>query len=220
MSYQDPNRPDQNPESNQYGGYNPNREQPQATDPYQHYGQSQGEYQGQSQQYGQYNPYGQQGNQYGQSGNQYGQQGPNQPPYGQQGQYGQQNTFNTNFLKTLSPNAAAALSYALGWITGLIFFFTEKQNRFVRFNAMQAIIYGVIGNIYYWFLSPLLQRALIIPALGGLVTTVIGIVLFVGWIVCIVNAAQGKYFKLPYIGDYAEKYANQNTPNTPNTPIY
>src|SRR6266566_2761016 len=33
-----------------------------------------------------------------------------------------------------------------------------------------------------------------------------------GWIVLLINGFQGKYFKLPIVGDYAEKYANQGTP--------
>src|SRR5438034_712562 len=38
---------------------------------------------------------------------------------------------------------------------------------------------------------------------------VVGIVGLVGWIVLMINGFQGKYFKLPIVGDYAEKYANQ-----------
>ena len=40
---------------------------------------------------------------------------------------------------------------------------------------------------------------------------VVSIVGFVGWIILMINGFQGKYFKLPVIGDYAEKYANQGT---------
>ena len=32
--------------------------------------------------------------------------------------------------------------------------------------------------------------------------------MFVMWVILMVNAFQGKYFKLPVIGDYAERYAN------------
>ncbi len=38
------------------------------------------------------------------------------------------------------PNVAAALSYSLGWVTGLLFFATEPHNKFVRFHAMQAML--------------------------------------------------------------------------------
>ena len=108
----------------------------------------------------------------------------------------------------MQPNIEAGLSYVLGWVTGLIFFLVEKQNRFVRFHAMQSILFfggltviriilGVIGDF---------------PVLGffaGLVGVAVGIIGIVGYIVLLINAFQGKYFKLPIVGDYAEKYANQ-----------
>ena len=40
----------------------------------------------------------------------------------------------------LEPNIAELLCYVVGWITGLIFFLLEKENKFVRFHAMQSII--------------------------------------------------------------------------------
>ncbi|TME01470.1 MAG: hypothetical protein E6I80_22355 [Chloroflexi bacterium] len=108
----------------------------------------------------------------------------------------------------MQPNVAAGLSYVFGWVTGLIFFLVEKQNRFVRFHAMQSILFfggltviniilNVIGNFgVLWYLTFLLGW-------------VVGIVGLVGWIVLMINGFQGKYFKLPIVGDYAEKYANQ-----------
>ena len=109
----------------------------------------------------------------------------------------------------MQPNVAAGLSYVFGWVTGLIFFLVEKQNRFVRFHAMQSILFfggltviniilNVIGNFgVLWYLTFLLGW-------------VVGIVGLVGWIVLMINGFQGKYFKLPIVGDYAEKYANQS----------
>jgi len=108
----------------------------------------------------------------------------------------------------MQPNIEAGLSYVLGWVTGLIFFLAEKQNRFVRFHAMQSILFfggltviqiilNVIGNF---------------PFLGFftyLVGVAVGIIGLVGYIVLLINAFQGRYFKLPIVGDYAEKYANQ-----------
>src|SRR5258708_32001800 len=113
----------------------------------------------------------------------------------------------------MSQNTAAGLSYLLTWVTGIIFFLMEKQNRFVRFHAMQSIIFfggmtilsillNIITGLNISFLS------LISSILGGLV----GLVIFIGWIVLMINAFQGKYFKLPIVGDYAEKYANQGIP--------
>ena len=48
--------------------------------------------------------------------------------------------------------------------------------------------------------------------LTGLLTWLVDVVGFVGWIVLLINGFQGKYFKLPIVGDYAEKYANQGIP--------
>ncbi len=100
----------------------------------------------------------------------------------------------------MQPNFAALLSYVLGIITGLIFFLVEKDNKFVKFHAMQSICFSlalfvislvlafipVIG----WILLPLLQ-------LGGLVL----------WIIFLIQAYQGKWFRAPIIGDIAAKQA-------------
>jgi uncharacterized membrane protein len=47
----------------------------------------------------------------------------------------------------LEAHIAAGLSYI--WILGLIFFFVEKSNRFVRFHAAQAILLGIGGIAVY-----------------------------------------------------------------------
>ncbi len=143
------------------------------------------------------------------SGQQYGQpQGGYQAPYGQQqAPYGTPPSGPSSM--NIEPNVAAGLSYILGWITGLIFFLSEKRNRFVRFHAMQSIIFS--GG-YTVLLIVVRLVATVIPVLGlvlGCVLALAGIAAFVVWIVCLVNAFQGKYFKLPIIGDYAERYANQ-----------
>lgn len=112
----------------------------------------------------------------------------------------------------MDAKTAAGLSYVLGWVTGLIFFFLEKRNRFVRFHAMQSIIFfgglSILGIIfrYAWLAFPF--------PLGTTffcLSSLVGIVGLVGWIILVINGFQGKYFKLPVIGDYAERYANQGT---------
>lgn len=208
MSYegQDPNRQPSQPGTEQYGGYYTPPQQPQPTDPYsgQQYGQ-QGGYQQQP-------PYGQPQSGYQQPP--YGQQqGGYQPPYSAYQQpYGQQQqSFSTGTTSMgMSPNVAAGLSYVFVWISGLVIFLVEKQNRFVRFHAMQSILF--FGGLTV--LRILLGFLVGFPLLGllaGALIWLVGVVGFVGWIVLMVKGFQGQYFKLPYIGDYAEKYANQNT---------
>ena len=110
----------------------------------------------------------------------------------------------------LQPNIAAGLSYIGLWITGLIFFLLEKQNRFVRFHAMQSILFfggisvlNIILGIAGGYAGSFLGLGL------GCLSFLIGLAGFIGWLVLMINAFQGKYFKLPVIGDYAERYANQ-----------
>jgi uncharacterized membrane protein len=220
MSYQgqDPNQQGQYPGSGQYGGGYVPPQQPPPTDPYsgQQYGQG-------GQQYGQ-TGYGQEGYQqpqqpgYGQPG--YGQ--PQQPGYGQPG-YGQpqQPGYQPPYgvpqqgptSMNMSQNTAAGLSYVLGWITGLIFFLMEKQNRFVRFHAMQSIIFSGALTVL-WIVVGGLSRVLPLGVGAALscLWLLVALAAFVVWIILLVNSFQGKYFKLPVIGDYAERYANQGTP--------
>lgn len=110
----------------------------------------------------------------------------------------------------MSQNTAAGLSYVLGWVTGLIFFLVEKQNRFVRFHAMQSIIFfgGVfVLNIILQVLAGAMPSGMAVAF--GCLSGLVGLASFVIWIILMVNGFQGKYFKLPVIGDYAERYSNQ-----------
>lgn len=216
MSYQDPNQ--QYPNSGQYsGGYNPVPEgqQPQPTDPYS--GQ-QGGYPpyGQPQQPNQYQQPGQGG--YQQPGQGYQQPGQGgyqqygQPPYGtqqgayQQGPYGGGPNLGPTSMN-LDPKLGGALSY-LTWIAGLVFFLAEKQNRFVRFHAIQSLIIWLIPFAFSLVATILVH----IPVIGlvlSCVSPLLGITALVCAIVAGIKAYQGEYYKLPIIGDYAEKYANQ-----------
>ncbi len=93
----------------------------------------------------------------------------------------------------LPTNTAAALSYVLGWLTGIVFLLIEKDP-FVRFHAMQSIItFGLLTIISF------------VPIIGWLLSPLAMIVGFVLWLVLIFKAYQGEEFKLPVIGDFAKK---------------
>lgn len=99
----------------------------------------------------------------------------------------------------MNQNVAGLLCYLAGWVTGLIFFLIEKENRFVRFHAMQSII--TFGG-----LSALSMILTFIPVFGWfMVATVIPLVWLILWILLMVKAYQGELFKLPMIGEIAEK---------------
>ncbi len=165
------------------------------------------------------NPYG--GQQYGygqqqqqQYGNQY------QQPYGAP-QYGAPASASPLGPSSIGmdPKVSAGLGY-LVWVLSIVFFFIEKQNRFVRFHTLQSILLGVSSFVVFIALYIVLFILLVIAGavnsnvlagiigllsiLGYLVIVVGG---FIGWLLGMINAFQGKYFKLPVIGNWAEKWA-------------
>lgn len=110
----------------------------------------------------------------------------------------------------LTDNVAGALCYVLGLVTGIVFLVLApyNQNKFVRFNAFQAI-FAHVALIALWIVESML--AFILPWSLHFVTFLISTVLIFGalavWILLIVKAYQGERFKLPVIGDIAEKQA-------------
>ena len=95
-------------------------------------------------------------------------------------------------------NLMGAASYLLGFLTGIIFLLVEKQSRFVRFHAMQStILFGgiFVANFALGF----------IPILGWIVGLVLTFAAFILWIVLMWKAFQGEMYKVPMVGDLAEK---------------
>jgi uncharacterized membrane protein len=101
----------------------------------------------------------------------------------------------------MSENVASGLSYVLTWLTGLIFYLIDKRPE-VRFHAMQAIVYGAIWTLV----------AIVRPYMPGPIGALFGVVLFaffIGWIILLIQGFQGRHFKLPVIGDFAEQQAGR-----------
>ncbi len=98
----------------------------------------------------------------------------------------------------LSPNIAGLLCYVGVWISGIIFLVLEQRNKFVRFHAAQSIVaFGTLtaaGIILG-----------LIPVVGVAFSSIIGIIGFIVWIIMIVKASSGEWYKLPWAGDVAEK---------------
>ena len=112
----------------------------------------------------------------------------------------------------MQENVAGGLSYVLGWITGLIFYFIDKRP-FVRFHAAQSIV--VFGGLHILsiVLGMVLGVGMFMPHGAGVVAgagmmglwSLLGIVELVLWIVLMVMAFQGKKFRLPIAADLADK---------------
>jgi len=98
----------------------------------------------------------------------------------------------------LSPNIAGLLCYVAVWISGIIFLVLEQRNKFVRFHAAQSIVaFGTI-TVAGIILG-------LIPVVGVAFSSIIGIIGFIVWIIMMVKAANGEWYKLPWAGDVAEK---------------
>lgn len=97
----------------------------------------------------------------------------------------------------LGKNTAAALSYVLGPITGVIFLVLEKD-KYVRFHAMQSIVFGVVAFVLNMILGFTIILALILPILW--------VVEFVLWLVLIYKAWQGEEWELPVLGKFARQF--------------
>jgi uncharacterized membrane protein len=108
----------------------------------------------------------------------------------------------------MSDNVAGMLAYVT-IIPAIIFLVIEpfNKNRFIRFHAFQNIFFHVA-----WFaLWMILAFVGHIPVLGWLTILIwplIGLGGLILWIVLVLKAYQGQMFKLPFIGDMAEKQAN------------
>ncbi len=98
----------------------------------------------------------------------------------------------------LEENVAGLLCYLLGFITGILFYVLEKDNSFVRFHAMQSII--TFGAIFV--LSIVLG---FIPIIGWILALLLPFVALALWIILMIKAYQGERYKLPIVGDMAEK---------------
>lgn len=99
----------------------------------------------------------------------------------------------------LEENVAGLLTYVLGFVTGIIFLLIEKDNKFVRFHAMQSIV--VFGA--FFVLSLVLN---VVPVIGTIVSILILPPLsLIVWIVLMVKSYQGNRYKLPIAGDFSEK---------------
>ena len=99
----------------------------------------------------------------------------------------------------LEENVAGLLCYVLGWVSGAVFVILEKDNRFVRFHAIQSIyvfgIINIVAIVFRW-----------IPYAGNVLSWLVGALGFILWIVLMVKAHQGEMYKIPWAGDMAEKW--------------
>jgi uncharacterized membrane protein len=114
----------------------------------------------------------------------------------------------------LEPNIAAGLSTIATFITGIIFLLLEKRDAYVRFWAMQSIVFGVawlvvaiVFGVIHTFLHALFWP---LAVLWGLFSLVVELVFMVIWIVTMIQAFSGKQWEIPFLGKIARQQLARN----------
>ncbi len=118
----------------------------------------------------------------------------------------------------LDGNVTAVIGYLIG-LVALVMIFIEKDNKFVRYHAIQSVLYqvglGVILTILIIAITIIglvagmasSGLATIVGILSILIFSVFGLVWFIGMIYGAYKSYQGSEFKFPVIGNFAEKYS-------------
>ena len=98
----------------------------------------------------------------------------------------------------------AALAYVLAGFTGFVLLVLRREDRFVQFHALQSIAATIVAlaiAAVLWLLS-------FFPLLGflyGMLLRLLQFGLFLLWLFLLWQAFHGKWFRLPYLGDWAHR---------------
>ena len=146
------------------------------------------------------------------------QQYPQQPPQQQQ-QWGQQQQGYPQQPPAastggLDQNVAAALCYALGLFSGVAFLVIEPYNKdkVIRFHAFQSIFFA-LGYFVFWIIFTIFTTILrsflnyTLWFIPNLLSLAVGLAFFGIWLFLMYKAFNKERFKIPVIGDMAEKQA-------------
>jgi uncharacterized membrane protein len=103
---------------------------------------------------------------------------------------------------------AGMLAYVT-FIPAIIFLVMEpyNKNRFVRFHSFQCIFFNVAWFVLWMALSVISMTG-VLAILTLLLTPIIMLAGLIVWVMLLLKANQGQMWKLPVIGDLAEKQAN------------
>ena len=113
----------------------------------------------------------------------------------------------------LEPSIAGALAYLAGPFSGVLLLGIERTSHFVRFHAWQSIVaLGSLGVVAVLSLGLAFMLLVVSPTAFWTmlwIATILGWGWLVLWVVCVVQAYRGRRWKIPIVGDYAEKLAGR-----------
>jgi uncharacterized membrane protein len=113
----------------------------------------------------------------------------------------------------VASNVAAALSYLLGLVTGIVFLVIEPYRRdpFVRFHAIQSICFSVVVMVFWMIWNRVLWAGLysfgFLWSVLSLVSNLIGLAILGCWLFLMYKAYKNERYLIPYIGEFALKQA-------------
>ncbi len=106
----------------------------------------------------------------------------------------------------LSENIEGALCYSFGFVTGIIFLLLEDDNKFVKFHALQSIIVFLpLFAIYFIILFFPMVGILMNMMSWPIVIPIFSFIIVIFWLFMMYKALIGERYKLPIVGDFAEK---------------
>ena len=126
------------------------------------------------------------------------------------------NTAGKAALGGLDGNLAALLGYII-WVVALISLLMEKENRFVKFHAIQSLLLHASAIVLFIALMIILMILGIVLAMAGLgalgallwLLYMVAVVAYIGALVYSAVKAYGVVeYELPIIGSMARKWAN------------
>ena len=102
---------------------------------------------------------------------------------------------------------AVLIAYLFSWIGGLIIYLIEKENKFVKYHAMQALVLGIIEVACVLVISVILG---LIPYIGRFFFSWVGYLAsaacWIFGIIAIVKAFSGETFRIPGVSKLADKW--------------
>jgi uncharacterized membrane protein len=98
----------------------------------------------------------------------------------------------------LNSHLAAVLAYLFGCISGIVLLLVERRDQYVRFHAMQSTL---------TFLALLVATLIVgsVPVVGRLLTGLLTFAACIVWLVLMFKAFTGQRYRLPYIGEVADR---------------
>ncbi|MFZ5424248.1 MAG: DUF4870 domain-containing protein [Patescibacteria group bacterium] len=104
-------------------------------------------------------------------------------------------TIETNKPYKMDQNMEAAFAYILTPITGFVVYHFEKENKFIRFHAMQSIVFGIASVI-----ALTIADALVAVFIGIILSPIVTMVVFGLWLFLMWKAYNNEEFELPFLG--------------------